>query len=124
MCTQRGRVLEYEETVGRIVVLDYNKSILSKNFNPSKFDFNPWDLDAHLEKDQKKRKALIDKDPGGPTISFQLYTSQLFQVNKGDRLGCAALIPTAGVPNWLPEDNEQQVNHRDDVQRQRWDSML
>ena len=39
--TPSGRLLEYEETVGRIVVLDYNKSILSKAFNPSKFDFNP-----------------------------------------------------------------------------------
>ena len=100
--------MHYDETVGRIVVLDYNKSILSENFNPSKFDFNPWDLDKHLEKDERNRN-LVKKDPGGPTISFWLYNDKPFQVKKGDRLGCAALIPTEGEPNWLPEDHEQGV---------------
>ena len=125
VCTPRGRMLEYKETVRRIVLLDYNKSILSKNFNPSKFDFNPWDLDLHLEnneKDPKKTEKIIKKNPGGPTISFRLYTNQVFQVNKGDRLGCAAMIPTEGVPNWSDEDNKQQDYPKADVQRQR--SML
>jgi hypothetical protein len=40
MHTLSGRLLKYEEILGRFVVLDYNKSILSKVFNPSKFDFN------------------------------------------------------------------------------------
>ena len=53
--TLHGRLLEYEETIGRLVVLDYKKSILSANFNPSKFDFNPWDLDLHLGKDDQKK---------------------------------------------------------------------
>ena len=63
-------------------MLDYNKSILSNNFNPSKFDFNPWDLDVHLEKgerDPEKTENMIEKNPGGPTISFRLYTNQSFQ---------------------------------------------
>ena len=68
--TPHGRGLEYEETVGRLMVLDYNKSILSANFNPSKFDFNPWDLDLHLGKnDQKKDKD--EKYIGVPSISFR-----------------------------------------------------
>ena len=89
------------------MVLDYNKSILSANFNPSKFDFNPWDREFE-----------------GPTISFRLYTNKLFQVSKGDRLGCAAMIPTIGVPNWTDHDQEQQEYTGDDVHRQRWPSML
>jgi len=121
--TKHGRVLEYEETVGRIVVLDYNKSILSENFNPSKFDFNPWDLDKHLEKDKKNIK-LDDKDPGEPTISFRLYNKKSFQVMKGDRLGCAALIPTVGVPNLLPEDQELGKCFGERAKLQIWDSML
>ena len=67
--TPHGRKLEYEETLGKLVVLDYNKSILSANFNSFKFDFNPWDLYLHLgKKDQKKdpEKGYI----GGPSISF------------------------------------------------------
>ena len=87
VCTPRGRVLKYRETLGRLMVLDYNKSILSANFNPSKFDFNPWDIDLK-----------------GPSISFRLCTKQLFQVKKGDRLGCAAMISIVGVPNWKDDD--------------------
>ena len=59
VCTPRGRMLKYRETLGKIMILDYNKSILSANFNPSKFDFNPW-----------------DKECEGPTISFRLYTNK------------------------------------------------
>jgi len=51
-------------------VLDYNKSILSANFNPSKFDFNPWDIDLK-----------------GPSISFRLFTRQLFRSRKGTDWG-------------------------------------
>ena len=87
VCTPRGRVLKYRETLGRLIVLDYNKCILSANFNPSKIDFNPWDIDLK-----------------GPSISFRLCTKQLFQVKKGDRLGCAAMIPIVGVPNWKDDD--------------------
>ena len=83
VCTPSGRKLDFEETLGKIVVLDYNKSILSANFNPSKFDFNPYDMDLK-----------------GPAISFRLYNCKMFQVKEGERLGCAALIPTVGVPNW------------------------
>ena len=73
--TPRGRKLDYEETIGRLMVLDYNKSILSANFNPSKFYFNPWDLDLHLEEeDQKKDKpedeSKGEKYMGGPSIAF------------------------------------------------------
>jgi len=107
VCTPRVRVLKYQETLGKLVVLDCNKSILSANFNPSKFDFNPY-----------------DKELGGPTISFRLYTKQLFQVSKGDRLGCAAMIPTVGVPNWKDDNQVQQKYKGDDMQRQRWPSML
>ena len=123
VCTPRGRLLEYKETVGRIVVLDYDKSILSKNVNPSKFDFNHWDLDLHLGKDEKNKEVTED-NPGGPTISFRLHTNQLFQVRKGDRLGCPALIPTAGVPNWTDDDQVQEEYKGDAVNRQRWPSML
>ena len=89
MQTPSGCLLKYEETLGRIVVLDYNKSILSKAFNPSKFDFNPYDLEKE-----------------GASISFWLYNSNSFKVHKGDRLGCAALLLTIGVPN-----AEHQVWH-------------
>ena len=82
-------------------VLDYNKSILSKTFNPSKFDFNPWDLE---KREQEQMEDDEKKDNGGPTISFWLYNSNSFKIKKGDILGCAALLQTAGVPNWLPED--------------------
>jgi hypothetical protein len=109
--TPCGRPLSYEETIGWLTVLDYNKSILSANFNPSKFNFNPWDLDLHLEKE-------------GPTISFRLYNRALFQVKKGERLGCAAMIPTAGVPHYTAaeqvlEEYPVAVRHR-----QEWPSML
>ena len=104
------------------MVLDYN-SILSEKFNPSKFDFNPWDLDLHLG-EKEKNKEVQKYDPGGPTISFRLYTNQAFHVKKEDRLGCVALIPTEGVPNWLPEDLEQEWYSEDDAKRQRWPSML
>ena len=107
VCTPRGRMLKYWVTLGRLVVLDYNKSILSAIFNPSKFDFNPY-----------------EKELGGPTISFRLYTKQLFQVKKGYRLGCAAMIPTAGVPNWKDDDLVQQKYKGDAVHRKRWPSML
>ena len=89
------------------MILDYNKSILSDNFNPSKFDFNPHDM----EKD-------------GPAIYFRLYNRKMFQVRAGDRLGCAALIPIVGVPNWKDKDQVQQVYHGDALARQRWPSML
>ena len=46
VCTPQGREFDFEETQGKIVILDYNKSILSTNFNPSKFDFNPWDKEC------------------------------------------------------------------------------
>ena len=76
--TPHGRPLDYEETIGWLTVLDYYKSILSANFNPSKFNFNPWDLDLHLEKaDQKKVKPEDEvkgkkgkKYEGGPSIAF------------------------------------------------------
>ena len=89
------------------MILDYNKSILSNSFNPSKFDFNPW-----------------DREKEGPTISFRLYNRALFQVKKGERLGCAAMIPTAGVPNYTAaeqvlEEYPAAVRHR-----QEWPSML
>ena len=105
------------------MVLDYNKSILSENFNPSKFDFNPWDLDKHLGKDERDPE-VTKEDPGGPTISFRLYNTKKFQVKKGDRLGCAALIPTMGVPNWLPEDKVQEEFFGERAKLQVWDSML
>ena len=73
----------------------------------SKFDFNPY-----------------DREKDGPTISFRLYNSQSFQVQEGDRLGCAALIPTAGVPNWEDADQVQQEYPEAHVHRQRWPSML
>ena len=107
VCTPSGRALKFEETLGKIVILDYNKSILSANFNPSKFDFNPY-----------------DRELKGPAISFRLYNGKLFQVKKGDRLGCAALIPTAGVPNWTDADQVQQKYSGDALHRQRWPSML
>ena len=72
--TPRGRLLDYEETVGRIMVLDYNKSILSENFNPSKFDFNPWDLDKHLEiKERDPNKN--EKDPVGLIVNLGWWRS-------------------------------------------------
>ena len=77
----------------QIMVLDYNKSILSENFNPSKFDFNPWDLEKHLEIEERDPNKK-EEDAGGPTISFWLYNSKCFHVKKGDILGCAELIPT------------------------------
>ena len=119
MHTQSGRLLDYKETVGRIVVLDYNKSILSKAFNPSKFDFNPWDLEKK-EQDQEKD----EKDKGGPTISFRLYNAKSFKIKKGDRLGWAALISTVGVSNWLPEDFVEEKFVGEDTERQIWDYKL
>ena len=89
------------------MILDYNKSILSDNFNPSKFDFNPHDMELN-----------------GPPISFRLYNGKMFQVSAGDRLGCAALIPTVGVPNWEDKDQVQQEYPEPAVHRQRWPSML
>ena len=121
--TPHRRPLEYEETVGRLVVLDYNKSILSANFNPSKFDFNPWDLDLHLGKDDQK-KDKPKKYQGGPSISFRLYTKEPFHIKKGDRLGCATLIPTVGVPNWSQEDQELEKCFGERAPLQVWDSML
>lgn len=121
--------LEYEETIGRLTVLDYNKSILSANFNPSKFDFNPWDLDLHLEKgDQKNRKKMSkdeqEKYKGGPSIAFRLYTREAFSISKGDRLGCAAMIPTVGVPNWSRDDQKLEEYTCERKGLQEWDSML
>ena len=89
------------------MILDYNKSFLSDNFNPSKFDFNPYVLELK-----------------GPAISFRLYNRKMFQVSAGDRLGCAALIPTVGVPNWPDKEQVQQKYHGDALARQRWPSML
>ena len=86
VCTPRGRVLEYKETVGRIVVLDYNQSILSNNFNPSKFDFNPWDLHIQLEKgerDPEKTEKMIEKNPGGPQFLFGYIQINHFRSTKG-----------------------------------------
>ena len=38
--TLLGRKLDFTETEGRAVMLECNKSLLTKAFNPSKFDFN------------------------------------------------------------------------------------
>ena len=127
--TPCGRPLEYEETIGRLTVLDYNKSILSANFNPSKFDFNPWDLDLHLEKGDQKDREKMSKDEqekykGGPSIAFRLYTREAFSISKGDRLGCAAMIPTVGVPNWSRDDQKLEVYTCERKGLQEWDSML
>ena len=127
--TPCGRLLDYEETIGRLTVLDYNKSILSANFNPSKFDFNPWDLDLHLEKGDQKNREKMSKDEqekykGGPSIAFRLYTREAFSINKGDRLGCAAMIPTVGVPNWSRDDQKLEEYTCDRKGLQEWDSML
>ena len=125
--TPLGRKLDYEETIGRLMVLDYNKSILSANFNPSKFDFNPWDLDLHLEKDDQKKDKPEDKEEkykGGPSISFRLYTKEPFTIRKGDRLGCAAMIPTVGVTNWSRADQELEKYFCERKNLQEWDSML
>ena len=89
------------------MILDYNKSILSNSFNPSKFDFNPW-----------------DREKEGPTISFRLYNRALFQVKKGERLGCAAMIPTAGVPNYTAAVRVLEEYPVADRHRQEWPSML
>ena len=89
------------------MILDYNKSILSANFNPSKFNFNPY-----------------DKELEGPAISFRLYNRKLFQVKAGDRLGCAALIPTVGLPNWKDADQVRQEYTGAAAHRQSWPSML
>ena len=109
VCTLRGRLLEYKETVGKIVILDYNKSILSRNFNPSKFDFNPWELDAHLgekEKDPNKTEQEKEKNPGGPTISFLVaYKSIVLGPQRG-QIGMRLDPYRAGVPNWSQEDQE------------------
>ena len=43
-------------------------------------------------------------------VNNVLPTLKLAQVNKGDRQGCAALIPTAGVPNWT-DDNQVQEEY-------------
>ena len=127
--TPCGRPLDYEETTGRLTVLDYNKSILSANFNPSKFDFNPWDLDLHLEEGDQKNREKMSKDEqekykGGPSIAFRLYTREAFSISKGDRLGCAAMIPTVGVPNWSRDDQKLEVYTCERKGLQEWDSML
>ena len=54
--TPSGWELEYKETEGRVIILENNKSILSQAFNPSKFDFN-----------------LFDLEKGGSSVSFHLY---------------------------------------------------
>ena len=115
--------------MGRLTVLDYNKSILSANFNPSKFDFNPWDLDLHLEKDDRKKIKPEDevkgkKYEGGPSIAFRLYTREAFSISKGDRLGCAAMIPTVGVPYCSRADQELEEYSCERAELQEWDSML
>ena len=107
VCTPSGRPLDPKEYVGKIMILDYNKSILSNSFNPSKFDFNPW-----------------DREKEGPTISFRLYNRALFQVKKGERLGCAAMIPTAGVPNYTAAERVLEEYPVADRHRQEWPSML
>ena len=62
--------------------------------------------------------------PAPSTKSFRLYNGKSFQVKKGDRLGCAALIPTIGVPNWKDMDQVQQEYSGDALHQQRWPSML
>ena len=36
-------------------------------------------------------------------------------MKKGDRLGCSALTPTVGVPNWLLEDFLEEKFVREDA---------
>ena len=103
MHTLSGRLLKYEEILGRFVVLDYNKSILSKVFNPSKFDFNWWD--------REKNRA---------SIFFRLNNSNSFKVNEEHRLGCAAMLPTVGVPNWPQKYHEEEEFVGNDAERQVW----
>ena len=52
------------------------------------------------------------------------YTTVLFQVKEGERLGCAAMIPTVGVPNWMDHDQELEECFGERDQLQAWDSRL
>jgi len=78
------------------------------------------------EEDQKKDKpeGKCEKYVGGPSISFRLYTREPFSISKGDRLGCAAMIPTVGVPNWPQADQELEKYSCERKNLQEWDSML
>ena len=62
--------MDFNETLGRIMILDYNKSILSDNFNPSKFDFNPH-----------------DRDLDGPAIFFDYITVKCFRSERATDWG-------------------------------------
>ena len=98
MQTTRARV-EYKETVGRIVVLDYYKSILSKNFNPSKFDFNPWDLIEHLEEKEKypnKTDKMREKNPGGPNNFFSVIYKSIVSGQQRGQIGMCSPDPNRG----------------------------
>ena len=61
--------LTYKETEGRVVILQNNKSILSKAFNPSKFDYIPFDLEK-----------------GGPSVSFDYIILTLLTDSRGPQL--------------------------------------
>lgn len=74
--------------MGRVVELDYNKSIFSKAFNPSQFYFNPWDL-------EKK----------GPSVFFGYIIRTLLIFEKETDWG--VLGPPAS-PNWMQEDQEEK----------------
>ena len=81
----------------------------------------------HLEKeDRKKEKSEDEKKEykGGPSIAFRLYTREAFSISKGDRLGCAAMIPTVGVPNWSRDDQKLKEYTCERKGLQEWDSML
>ena len=80
------------------------------------------------EEDQKKDKPEDgdkgEKYMGGPSIAFRLYTREAFSISKGDRLGCAAMVPTVGVPNWSRADQELEEYTCERKGLQEWDSML
>ena len=81
-------------------MLEYIKSISIKAFNPSKFDFNPYDL-----------------------LNW-LYNSKSFKLYCGEGLGSAVLLMTTGVPNWstedLVEEDAQEDGGEEDAEEEQW----